>query len=304
MKPKCRRIFELNKPFFYIVDVFTEKKYSGNQLAVFRFTNDLREKEMQQIAREMNFSETTFIPFEGKRAGGYDVRIFTPQTEVPFAGHPTLGTAHIIQSEILKAPINKIILNLKIGQIPIFFDTEGCSNVLWMRQRNPVFGDTYDRGLLSKILSLGTNEIDDRFPVQIVTTGLPTVIVPVKTLKSVKRANVVNNKYLDFTANIEAKTLLVFCSETYNKQNDLNVRFFAGRYGIPEDPATGSGNGCLAGYLVRYRYFEKKKINLRVEQGYELGRPSLLLLKAEEEGKSIIIEVGGKVKTIAKGILV
>jgi trans-2,3-dihydro-3-hydroxyanthranilate isomerase len=120
----------------------------------------------------------------------------------------------------------------------------------------------------------------------------------------VKRANVVNNKYLDFTANIEAKTLLVFCSETYNKQNDLNVRFFAGRYGIPEDPATGSGNGCLAGYLVRYRYFEKKKINLRVEQGYELGRPSLILLKAEEEGKSIIIEVGGKVKTIAKGILV
>ena len=256
------------------------------------------------MKKKCNRLPERFIPFEGKRAGGYDVRIFIPQTEVPFAGHPTLGTAHIIQSEILKAPINKIILNLKIGQIPIFFDTEGCSNVLWMRQRNPVFGDTYDRGLLSKILSLGTNEIDDRFPVQIVTTGLPTVIVPVKTLKSVKRANVVNNKYLDFTANIEAKTLLVFCSETYNKQNDLNVRFFAGRYGIPEDPATGSGNGCLAGYLVRYRYFEKKKINLRVEQGYELGRPSLILLKAEEEGKSIIIEVGGKVKTIAKGILV
>ena len=291
----------MNKPFFYLVDVFAEERYTGNQLAVFRSTRDLCKKEMQQIAMEMNFSETTFITSEEQRAGGYDVRIFTPQTEVPFAGHPTLGTAHIIQSEISKEPINKVILNLKIGQIPIFFDTDERSDVLWMHQLNPVFGDTYNRGLIAEILSLDINEIDDRFPVQTVSTGLPTIIVPVKTLKSVKRANVINSKYLDFTANIEAKTLLVFCSETYNRQNDLNVRFFAGRYGIPEDPATGSANGCLAGYLVRHRYFEKEKIYLRVEQGYELGRPSLLLLKAEEKRKSIRVEVGGKVETVAKG---
>jgi trans-2,3-dihydro-3-hydroxyanthranilate isomerase len=294
----------MSKPLFYIVDVFAEEKYSGNQLAVFRSVQELHEKEMQQIAREMNFSETTFILSEEKRAGGYDVRIFTPQTEVPFAGHPTLGTAHIIQKEILKEPINEIVLNLKIGQIPVLFDTDEYSDVLWMRQLDPVFGDTYDAELISKILSLDANEIDDRFPIQTVSTGLPTVIVPVKTLKSVKRANVVNSKYLDFTADIDAKTLLIFCSETYNKQNDLNVRFFAGRYGIPEDPATGSGNGCLAGYLVKHRYFEKERINLRVEQGYELGRPSLLLLKAEKKGKAIVVDVGGKVKTVAKGVLV
>jgi trans-2,3-dihydro-3-hydroxyanthranilate isomerase len=294
----------MSKPLFYIVDVFAEEKYSGNQLAVFRSVQELHEKEMQQIAREMNFSETTFILSEEKRAGGYDVRIFTPQTEVPFAGHPTLGTAHIIQKEIVKEPINEIVLNLKIGQIPVLFDTDEYSDVLWMRQLDPVLGDTYDAELISKILSLDANEIDDRFPIQTVSTGLPTVIVPVKTLKSVKRANVVNSKYLDFTADIDAKTLLIFCSETYNKQNDLNVRFFAGRYGIPEDPATGSGNGCLAGYLVKHRYFEKERINLRVEQGYELGRPSLLLLKAEKKGKAIVVDVGGKVKTVAKGVLV
>jgi trans-2,3-dihydro-3-hydroxyanthranilate isomerase len=294
----------MSKPLFYIVDVFAEEKYSGNQLAVFRSVQELHEKEMQQIAREMNFSETTFIMSEEKRAGGYDVRIFTPQTEVPFAGHPTLGTAHIIQKEIVKEPINEIILNLKIGQIPVIFDTDEYSDVLWMRQLDPVLGDTYDAELISKILSLEANEIDDRFPIQTFSTGLPTVIVPVKTLKSVKRANVVNSKYLDFTANIDAKTLLIFCSETYNKQNDLNVRFFAGRYGIAEDPATGSGNGCLAGYLVKHRYFAKERINLRVEQGYELGRPSLLLLKAEKKGKAIVVDVGGKVKTVAKGVLV
>ena len=173
----------------------------------------------------------------------------------------------------MKEPTNTIVLNLKIGQMPVIFDTDKCSDILWMRQLEPVFGDTYDTELISKILSLDPDEIDDRFPIQNVSTGLPTVIVPVKNLKSVKRANVVNSKYLDFTANISAKTLLVFCSETYNEQNDLNVRFFAGRYGIPEDPATGSGNGCLAGYLVKYRYFGKEKINVKVEQGANWADP-------------------------------
>ena len=224
---------------------------------------------------------------------------------MPFAGHPTLGTAHVIQKEIVKEPVNEIVLILKVGQISVIFsDADDFSSILWMRQLDPVFGDTYDAGLISEILGLDANEIDDRFPIQTVSTGLPTIIVPVKTLKSVKRANVVNRKYLDFTSNIEAKTLLIFCPETYNKQNDLNVRFFAGRYGIPEDPATGSGNGCLAGYLVKHRYFGKERINLKVEQGYELGRPSLLLLKAEKKSKAIVVDVGGKVITVAKGVLV
>jgi trans-2,3-dihydro-3-hydroxyanthranilate isomerase len=121
-----------------------------------------------------------------------------------------LGTAHIIQKEIVKETINEIILNLKIGQIPVIFDTDECSDISWMRQLNPVFGDTYDAELISEILGLNANEIDDRFPIQNVSTGLPTIIVPVKTLKSVKRANVVNSKYLDFTANIDSKACLFF----------------------------------------------------------------------------------------------
>ena len=295
----------VNTPIFYIVDVFAEEKFSGNQLAVFRFTQKLSEKDMQQIAREMNFSETTFVLSDEKQDGGYNVRIFTPQTEVPFAGHPTLGTAYVIQNEIVKEPVNEIVLNLKAGRIhAIFGNDKECSDVLWMRQLEPVFGDTYDAEILSEILSLDIKEIDDRFPIQHVSTGLPTVIVPLKSLKSVKKANLVNSKYLDFTEDIAAKTILIFCPETYNKENDLTVRFFAGRFGIPEDPATGSANGCLAGYLIKHRYFEKEKIDLKVEQGYEVSRPSLILLKAEKNENKIRIQVGGKVKTIAKGKLV
>jgi len=295
----------LNSPIFYIVDVFAEEKYSGNQLAVFRFIQKLFEKEMQQIAREMNFSETTFILSDEKYKGGYKVRIFTPQTEVPFAGHPTLGTAYIIQREIEKRHVKEVVLNLKTGQIPVVFDNnDKYSDVLWMRQFAPVFGKIFSAKVISKILSIDPKEIDERFPIQTVSTGLPTIIVPLRRLKSVKKARVINSRYLAFTEGNKAKTILIFCPEVYNKENDLNVRFFAGRYGIPEDPATGSANGCLAGYLIRHKYFEKGRLDLKVEQGFEVGRPSLILLKAEEKRKKITVHIGGKVQLIAKGQLI
>ena len=294
----------LNKPVFYIVDVFAEEKYSGNQLAVFRLSKEIHDKEMQKIAREMNFSETTFILSDEKQNEGYNVRIFTPQIELPFAGHPTLGTAYIIQKEIVKEPTEEIVLNLKAGRITVYFRNEDQSEILWMRQLEPIFGDTYDIDVLANILSLDTKEIDENFPIQHVSTGLPTLIVPLKTLKSIKKASIVYKKYLNFIENIEAKTILIFCPETYNKQNDLNVRFFAAHYGVNEDPATGSANGCLAGYLIKHNYFEKEKIDLKIEQGYEVHRPSLILLKAEKKGKETIILIGGKVKAVAKGKLV
>ena len=295
----------MKKLVFYIVDVFAEQKYSGNQLAVFRSTETLDTRKMQQLAREINFSETTFILSDEKRDGAYDIRIFTPQREIPFAGHPTLGTAYIIQKEILKEPVKEIVLNLKAGRIPVkFSDAPDGSEVLWMKQLEPIFGDTYDPEVLAELLSINVNDIYDRFPIQQVSTGLPVVIVPLKTLKAVKKANVVNSKYMKFTKDIAAKTILIFCPETYSKKNDLNVRFFAGRFGIPEDPATGSANGCLAGYLVKQGYFGEETIDIRVEQGIEVGRPSLLLLKAEKKENMIVIHVGGEVKAVAKGELI
>jgi trans-2,3-dihydro-3-hydroxyanthranilate isomerase len=295
----------MEKLTFYIVDVFTEEKYAGNQLAVVRDAKALSDSEMQRIAKEMNYSETTFILSDEKREGGYDVRIFTPEREIRFAGHPTLGTAYVIQREIVKEPIESIVLNLKVGQIPVTLSyIEGHVDILWMKQLQPIFGQTFDAELISQVLSLDVREIDNRFSVQDVSTGVPFIIVPLKTLDALKRARIARDKYFEFIKNAQAKAILIFCPETYNQENDLNVRVFADYYGVPEDPATGSANGCLAGYLVKHRYFGKDRINIRVEQGYELGRPSLLLLKAEGKEGKIDVYIGGKVVMTAKGELI
>lgn len=292
----------MTKLAFYIVDVFAEEKYAGNQLAVVRGAKSLANNEMQRIAKEMNFSETTFILSDEKRKGGYDVRIFTPETELLFAGHPTLGTAYVIQQEIVKEPINKIVLNLKVGQISVIFSySEGHVDILWMKQLRPTFGQTFDVESISQVLSLESGQINNDLPIQDVSTGVPCIIVPLKTLDALKRARISRDRYFKFVKGTQAKTVLVFCPETYKQENDLNVRFFADYHGVPEDPATGSANGCLAAYLVKHRYFGKNRINIRVEQGYEIRRPSLLLLKAQEKKDGIDVYVGGKVVMVAKG---
>ena len=288
----------MTKLTFHIVDVFAETKYAGNQLAVFRGAGELSGVEMQRIAREVNFSETTFILSDEPNKGGFEVRIFTPREEVPFAGHPTLGTAYIINQAILQDKANEVVLNLKVGQIPVRFSPDGYC---WMKQIQPVFGPTHEAGILADVLGLNVHDLDERFPVEEVSTGLPFFIVPLKTIAALRQAKVDQGKYFELIKNTLAKGILIFCPETHEAGNDLSVRVFVDYYGVPEDPATGSGNGCLAGYLVKQRYFGQERINIRSEQGYEIGRPSLLLLKAEGSGGKIDIAVGGKCVVVAKG---
>ncbi|MHC4458227.1 MAG: PhzF family phenazine biosynthesis protein [Planctomycetota bacterium] len=288
---------------FYILDVFAEEKYAGNQLAVIRDAGALSDSQMQQIAKEMNYSETTFILSEQQRDGGYDVRIFTPAFEVPFAGHPTLGTAYVIKREIIEKGVERVDLNLKVGQIPVTFEG-GNDGILWMKQNEPTFGQSVEPEPISEALGINKIDIDDRFPIQEVSTGLFFTIVPLNSLDAVKRPKVDREKYFRLIENLQAKGIFVFCPETYNKKNDLNARMFFDCYGIREDPATGSANGCLAGYLAKYRYFESNKIDIRVEQGYEIGRPSLLYLRAQDKDGKIDVSVGGKVVMVAKGELV
>ena len=284
---------------FYIVDVFAEEKFAGNQLAVFRGGAKLSLGQMQAIAREMHFSETTFIVSEEQREGGYDVRIFTPAAEVPFAGHPTLGTAHIIRSEIVRDNAVEIILNLKVGSIPVTFQ----ENISWMKQISPEFGQKLGANAVAEVLGLSRAEIDERFPIEEVSTGLPHIIVPLKKLDSLKRIQVVLDKYYNLINNTWAKPILVFCPESHTGMNDVSVRMFADYYGVSEDPATGSGNGCLAAYLIKNRYWGNKEINVRSEQGYEVNRPSLLYLRAAERDGRIEVFVGGKSITVAQGNL-
>ncbi|QDQ02450.1 PhzF family phenazine biosynthesis protein [Lysinibacillus fusiformis] len=282
-----------------MVDVFSQGKYTGNQLAVFINAEKIQEDEMQQIAKEINFSESTFILSNTKKDNGYDVRIFTPNEEIPFAGHPTLGTAYVIQNEILERPCERIILNYKAGQIPVLFDNQ--EEILWMKQNEPTFGQVLDTNKVSDVLNINKEYIDTRFPIQEVSTGLPVIVVPLKSLEAVKKVSIDREKYFELIEHTDAKAIMVFSPEAYSSENDLNVRDFAEYYGIPEDAATGSSNGCLASYLVKYRYFETKEINIRVEQGNEINRPSLLFLKASDDNRRINVYVGGKVEKIAQG---
>lgn len=289
---------------FSIVDVFAEEKYSGNQLAVVRKAGDLSATQMQQIAKEMNYSETTFILSADQTNGGYDVRIFTPEKEVPFAGHPTLGTAYVIQQEMIQDSVSTVNLNLQVGQIPVTIKyTNEKVRHLMMHQNQPEFGHTFDTTTLAEVLSLDEHQIDKDFPIQSVSTGLPFIVVPLKSLEAVKSAEINRKLYFDLIKEEEAKAILIFCPDTHHSDNDLHVRVFALYYGVLEDPATGSGNGCLTGYLVKHRYFQTPKINIRVEQGYEIGRPSLLLLRGKYTNDGIDVRVGGKVIPTAKGTL-
>lgn len=297
----------MEKPYFYIVDVFAESKYAGNQLAVFRNCASLSDDEMQDIAREMHFSETTFILSDEPKNGGYDVRIFTPESELPFAGHPTLGTSFIIRQEIIKDPVERVTLNLPVGQIPVTFKYDGDQVVeQWMRQMPPEFGPKYKIKEFAEMLNLDIDDIDSRFPIQEVSTGVFCFIVPLKSLDALKRAQIAREKYFDLIRTTESKGVLVFAPEAHEPKssNDLSVRFFADEMGIPEDPATGSANGCLAGYLVKHEYFGRDHIDIKVEQGYEMNRPSLLLHRAHADGDKIEVNIGGQSILIAKGKLV
>jgi trans-2,3-dihydro-3-hydroxyanthranilate isomerase len=286
----------------YIVDVFAEKKYAGNQLAVVRNAEGLTDEEMLKITQEMNYSETTFILSDEKRNGGWDVRIFTLDRELPFAGHPTLGTAYVIRKDIAGDNEDKIRLNLKAGQIPVTVDPIEKS-ILWMKQNEPDFINTYSKTEISDIIETDENEIDEHFPIQNVSTGIPFIMVPLKKLSTIKKLRRNWDKYKNLHEKDEAVGIMVFTEETYSDENDLNVRVFTNIEGVPEDPATGSANGCLAGYLAKNKYFGDAKLNIRVEQGYEIGRPSLLYLRAEDKGDGVEVNVGGSVVMIAKGEL-
>jgi trans-2,3-dihydro-3-hydroxyanthranilate isomerase len=245
----------------------------------------------------MHFSETTFICSDQQTDGGFVVRIFTPGKEVPFAGHPTLGTAYVISEILGKATSGDIRLNLGVGQIPVARQKDR----LWMTTNSPSFDKTYAIEDLATVLNLKRKDFDQRFPIQVISTGIPFIVVPLQSLEAVKRCRV--NADALAALKSDCQEMLVFTAETYSPDCELNVRVFCPRLGVPEDPATGSANSCLAGYLVKHQYFGTSEINLSVEQGMEIHRPSRLYLKAQQDGERIRVQVGGKVQLIAKGEL-
>lgn len=170
----------------HIVDVFAQERYTGNQLAVVHEASNLSADDMLAFTRETNFSETTFIESSDTSTGEYDVRIFDPTEEIPFAGHPTLGTAFVIREYLTAARPDHITLNLGVGEIPVWVESHGDDEIYWMKQIQPSFEDELTPWLIADILGLDQADIDDSYPIKLVSTGLPTVIIPLTSLDAVQ----------------------------------------------------------------------------------------------------------------------
>ena len=280
---------------FYIVDCFAEEKYQGNELLVVKTDRPVTDEEQQKIAREINFSETAFILSDKQADGGYDVRIWTPNVgEVPFAGHPTLGTAHVIRHCYEGGGNYSVKLNLKVGQIPVAVTEDGMT----MSQNPPVFGDIMQKQEIAEVFGISTEDIDEKYPVQWVSTGLEAVIVPLKSrraLSEIKMDRPAFERYIE-------RHPKNYCNHLFfvgMGNNTLAARCMMEDY--VEDPATGSANGDLAGYLLKHNWFGIQDVRYTVVQGEDMGRKSILHVHASRKYEDWIIEVGGNCYIVAEG---
>lgn len=280
---------------YYIVDCFAESKYQGNQLLVLIPDREVSDDEQQKIAKEINFSETTFILSDKKEDGGYDVRIWTPNVgEVPFAGHPTLGTAYVINNIIENGADNDVFLNLKVGQIPVKHTADG----LTMSQNPPEFGTIIDKAEIADIYGITPDDIRDDFPIQWVSTGLEAVIVPLTNRAALTTTHTDQAKFKEYIKRHPE------CNCNHLFFVDMGDHKLAARCHMEdfvEDPATGSANGDLAGYMVKHNFFGSNDVTYTVYQGEDMGRPSVLNIHSAYDGKNWTIEVGGGCYIVASG---
>ena len=282
---------------FYQVDVFTDRVFGGNPLAVFPEPEGLSEAVHLQIAREMNLSETTFVYPPANPGADFKIRIFTPGKEVPFAGHPTLGTAHILwETGKIASEKDTVILEMGAGLIKVSKMPKG----LFMEQPLPEFGATFGaRDKVAEALSIAPGEIDGRFPIQTVSTGFPALYVPLTHLAAVEGVELNLPVLREVLGDLDM--IYVFTGETL--EATVHSRAFAPFIGIPEDPATGSAAGALGAYLVHHQVIDGlDPSNIVIEQGFEIQRPSAIHVKVEEAGgKFHSIQVGGKSITVFEG---
>ncbi|GAB2537234.1 PhzF family phenazine biosynthesis protein [Spirosoma aerophilum] len=297
---------------FYIVDVFAKNRYEGNQLAVFLDLNDeLSDDQMQQIALEINFAETTFIKGHGSKLR-FPVRIFTPEHEVPFAGHPSLGTSYIIAKFILPQAPEKLTLALAHSDIDISILEPGNleESLLYMRQTQPTFNATFTKAEIANELLIPMDDLVDDLPIQEVSTGLPYIIIPLKsraaidtlqlTYESLKSFLLARNKYRTNSQTGHSTSLFFFTNEAYEPDHAFNARMLLIENNkLAEDVATGSANGCLLAYLLKY---QNNPIEAIVEQGFQLGRRSYIHLNGTLENDRFEINVGGHTTLISEGI--
>jgi trans-2,3-dihydro-3-hydroxyanthranilate isomerase len=292
---------------YFIVDVFTDTPLKGNPLAVVMHTRGLATEEMQAIAREFNLSETTFVERrapEVERAEGVRVRIFTTQEELPFAGHPTLGTASVLKANAPETVQNDTVtLALKVGAVPVRFEqgSHGAGLFGEMTQRDPEFGLDLPRATVAALIGL-TNDLDPVLIPQVVSTGTAFAIVVLRSVEALARLKVDQEKAMAWLRERGARWFYVLAPESVENENSTKYRARM-QFNGGEDPATGSAAGCAISYLVA-REAVPSDTRVHVRQGVEIGRPSDLFLAAKKDSARVRdVRVAGSTVLVAKGRL-
>ncbi len=294
---------------FAQVDVFAENPLEGNALAIFADARGLSTSEMQAIARETNLSETTFIlprAPEIERERGVQVRIFLTTEEIPFAGHPTLGTASWLYCNhpVLRGA-EQITLDLAVGPIPVrFTPPQACEQGVFatMRQNDPIFGEVRnsreDREALAAALNLSTDDLIHDLPAQVVSTGLAFCIVVLRSLEVAERLRISPQKARPYLDRIGARYFYCLTRADPNTRADWHARM---QFDTGEDPATGSASGCAISYLVRHGLAASGQ-PIVIEQGIEIRRPSRIHVKATIADDTVTdVFVGGRTIPVASG---
>jgi trans-2,3-dihydro-3-hydroxyanthranilate isomerase len=280
-------------------DVFSSRKLEGNSLAVFFDGRGLTDAEMQSIAREMNLSETTFIlPRDAamEREQGIRVRIFTVQEELPFAGHPTLGTAFALRGE---SGVPQVTLELNVGKVPVHFeDNAGESAFGEMTQIDPTFLTQHDREAVERATGMRMQDFDESLPIETVSTGVPFTVTPLKSLAVIQNLHVDLAGAAEYLAKSAGKFFYFVTRETVDRDARLHARmlFYNG-----EDPATGSAAGCAAAWMVAHGVAQPDEC-VMIEQGVEMKRPSQIFVRAAHRDNRVVnVRVGGHSVEIMRG---
>ena len=293
---------------YLTADVFTDKPFGGNQLAVFPDAKGLDDEQMFALAREFNFSETTFV-FPPEKGGTRKLRIWTPGGEVPFAGHPTVGTAHVL-AEIGEIPLEgestSIVFEEQVGPVPVKIRASGGKPVFAQLSvaKLPEIGPPVPtRETLASMLSLEPKDlVGGHFAPQSVSCGLPFLFVALKDRAAVKRSRIRVDQWERTLGSAWASMIMVFSRDPEREGSDIRARMYAPGISVPEDPATGSACAALGGYLAARDTRQEGTLRWIVEQGFEMGRPSIIEVEVDKAAGAITaVRVGGASVTMSEG---
>jgi len=283
------------------VDVFTDRALTGNSLAVFLDGRGLSTEQMQALAREMNLSETTFIlpgDAAAEKTRGVRVRIFTVLEELPFAGHPTLGTAFVLRGQ---TGVPEVRLDLNVGTIPVRFTQEPAQAAFGeMTQKEPEFGAIHEAEAVARLTGLSVADFDDSAPIQTVSTGFPFTIATLRSLKKLQNLRLDLDAAAEYLARKGGKLFYFVCRETVDPRARLHARmiFHGG-----DDPATGSAAGCCAAWMVAHGVAASDE-RVLIEQGLEVHRPSCIFVRATKQDNQVVtVRVGGNCVEVLRGEL-